>query len=176
MLDERPQLRPVRRGIVRNDRPTPANLRPQRIEISPARGVIIVLSAINKERLRNTVQRLKEYISKELSHEEPSINLADLAYTLQVGREEMEERIGMVVHSLEELKEKLEEIMDEEKSVAAVYRGEVKRNKDALAVFGADEDLQKAMDAWIAKGKYTKILDLWVKGLKIGRASCRERV
>jgi len=137
----------------------------KRIEISPARGVIIVLSARNKERLRNTVQRLKEYISKELSHEEPSINLADLAYTLQVGREEMEERIGMVVHSLEELKEKLEEIMDEEKSVAAVYRGEVKRNKDALAVFGADEDLQKAMDAWIAKGKYTKILDLWVKGL-----------
>src|SRR5947208_901653 len=71
----------------------------------------------------------------------------------------------MVVNLLEELKEKLEEIMDEEKSVAAVYRGEVKRNKDALAVFGADEDLQKAMDAWIAKGKYTKILDLWVKGL-----------
>jgi acyl transferase domain-containing protein/enoyl-CoA hydratase/carnithine racemase len=137
----------------------------KRVELSPSRGVIIVLSARNKECLRNTVQRLKEYISKELSHQEPSINLVDLAYTLQVGREAMEERLGMIVHSLKELKEKLEEFMDEEKSVAGVYRGEVKRNKDTLAVFNADEDLQKAIDAWIAKGKYTKILDLWVKGL-----------
>src|SRR5204863_5282116 len=104
------------------------------------------------------------YLAKESPSEE-SINLTDVAYTLQVGREEMEERVGMVVHSLDDLKEKLEEITDEEKRVAGVYRGEVKRNKDSLAVFAADEDLQKAIDAWIAKGKYTKILDLWVKGL-----------
>src|SRR5262249_41038572 len=84
---------------------------------------------------------------------------------LQVGREEMEARIGMIVHTLSELRDKLEQIMRDELSVAGVYRGEVKRNNDTLAVFGADEDLQKAMETWIAKGKYTNILDLWVKGL-----------
>ncbi|MCP4157829.1 MAG: hypothetical protein GY757_59515, partial [bacterium] len=34
-----------------------------------------------------------------------------------------------------------------------------------LAVFEADEDLQGAIDAWIAKKKYSKLLGLWVKGL-----------
>ena len=46
-----------------------------------------------------------------------------------------------------------------------LYRGQLKRKKNALAVFAADEDMAKMIDAWIAKGKYTKLLDLWVKGL-----------
>ncbi|MCP4298682.1 MAG: hypothetical protein GY786_24120, partial [Proteobacteria bacterium] len=33
------------------------------------------------------------------------------------------------------------------------------------AVFEADEDLQQAIESWINKGKYSNILDLWVKGL-----------
>jgi len=43
----------------------------------------------------------------------------------------------------------------------------VKRNKETLAVFIADEDLQQAIDSWISKGKYSKIIDLWVKGLVV---------
>ena len=35
-------------------------------------------------------------------------NLADMAYTLQVGREAMEERLGVIVGSIEELAEKLQ--------------------------------------------------------------------
>ncbi|MBO0780267.1 MAG: SDR family NAD(P)-dependent oxidoreductase [Ktedonobacteraceae bacterium] len=34
-----------------------------------------------------------------------------------------------------------------------------------MSVFASDEDLQQAIATWIAKGKYVKLLDLWVKGL-----------
>jgi len=41
----------------------------------------------------------------------------------------------------------------------------VKRHKDVLSVFTADDDMAKAIDAWIRKNKYGKLVDLWVKGL-----------
>ena len=34
-------------------------------------------------------------------------------------------------------------------------------------MFASDEDLQFALGAWIAKGKYDKLLSLWVKGLAV---------
>jgi polyketide synthase PksN len=48
-----------------------------------------------------------------------------------------------------------------------VYQGEVKREKETLSVFAADEDLAAAIEAWVAKGKYGKLLELWVKGLSV---------
>ena len=50
-----------------------------------------------------------------------------------------------------------------------LYRGTVgglgRADKDTVTLVAADEDLQTAMDAWIAKGKYESLLSLWVKGL-----------
>jgi polyketide synthase PksN len=88
-----------------------------------------------------------------------------MAYTLQVGREAMEERLAVLVVTIEELEEKLEGFVKGQEDIEELYRGQVKQNKETVAVFTADEDLQKALDAWIAKGKYEKLLDLWVKGL-----------
>ncbi|WP_226000691.1 hypothetical protein, partial [Paenibacillus sp. BJ-4] len=48
-----------------------------------------------------------------------------------------------------------------------VYRGKVKQNKGTSAIFTADEDMQTAIDSWLVKGKYSKLLDLWVKGVMI---------
>jgi polyketide synthase PksN len=144
----------------------------ERIESSLARGAIIVLSARNKECLSNAVLRLKDYVAKELAQEEPSVRLADLAYTLQVGREPMQERLAVVVHSLKELEEKLKGVL-EENGAAGVFRGEAKRSKDTPAVVRPDEELLKAIDgieaidASIARATYAKIADLWVNGLAL---------
>ena len=50
-----------------------------------------------------------------------------LAYTLQVGREAMEERLGVKVKSLEELEEKLTAYVRGEEEIEEVYQGQVKR-------------------------------------------------
>ncbi|MGA8164525.1 MAG: SDR family NAD(P)-dependent oxidoreductase, partial [Waddliaceae bacterium] len=128
----------------------------------PSSAVIVPLSAKNRERLQDYAKSLVTWIQSDKNCQ---INLIDLAYTLQVGREAMEVRLGMIIRSMEELEDKLQAFINGAEEIEDLYIGQVKRNKEALAVFTADEDLQNAMQAWASKGKYNKLLDLWVKGL-----------
>ncbi|PEA37029.1 hypothetical protein CON45_21560 [Priestia megaterium] len=125
---------------------------------------IILLSARNENQLKKTAQQLLDEILEEQLSES---NLINIAYTLQVGREAMEERLAIVVGSLEELKEKLISFVEGRNDIADLYRGQIKRNKETLSILTTDEDIQQAVDAWIAKRKYGKLLNLWVKGLVV---------
>ncbi|UMR33393.1 SDR family NAD(P)-dependent oxidoreductase [Massilia sp. MB5] len=118
---------------------------------------LIVLSARSEERLKEQVLQLLAAAD--------GVALADLAYTLQVGREAMEARLALVVHSIAELREKLQAIVEGGGLPEGAYRGLVKRGPDALDVLASDDDMSAAIGAWIEKGKFGKLLDLWVKGL-----------
>ena len=59
----------------------------------------------------------------------------------------------------------LEAVVNGQQALEGVWRAEVKRQNDGLADFAVDEDLAKALDAWLTKRKYHKLLELWVKGL-----------
>ncbi|MDN9009025.1 SDR family NAD(P)-dependent oxidoreductase [Brevibacillus laterosporus] len=126
--------------------------------------VIIVLSAKNEERLKEQVNQLlaalqeQAYADRDLPH---------IAYTLQTGREAMEERLGMIVESIGELEEKLRGLCNNQANVENVYQGQVKQHKETVSIFLADEELQEAVQKWIERKKYAKILRLWVKGLHI---------
>ncbi len=133
-------------------------------KLETRKPAIIVLSAKNEEQLREQAKRLLAAI-RERQYSES--DLADMAYTLQVGREGMEERLCVIVRSIEELEEKLQGFSDGEAGMKDVYRGQVKGHEETLAIFETDEDLQQGIAAWIAKGKYAKLADLWVKGLMI---------
>ncbi|NKB23495.1 MAG: PfaD family polyunsaturated fatty acid/polyketide biosynthesis protein [Kiritimatiellae bacterium] len=126
---------------------------------------IIVLSAKNAGRLKEGAKNLQTFLT---SNSEPqTLNLHEVAYTLQVGREAMEERLGLVVDSKKELEEQLQAFMEGKEDVEDMYLGRVKRNQDGLVVYAADDDMAKMVEAWAAKGKYNKLLDLWVKGLNV---------
>ncbi|MCP5054267.1 MAG: hypothetical protein GY940_44275, partial [bacterium] len=125
---------------------------------------IILLSAKNEDRLREQVQRLLAAMGEQ---QFTDTHLASIAYTLQVGREAMDERLAVLVSSIGELREKLEGFIEDREDIGDLFRGQVKRNKETLAVFKVDKDLQKVMDAWVTGKKYAKLLDLWVKGLVI---------
>jgi len=123
---------------------------------------VIVLSAKNEERLREQAGRLLAAV-KERNFTD--YDLSDIAYTLQVGREAMEERLALLAVSVEELINKLKGFAEGQEDVTGIYRGQVKPNKEALAVFAADEELGEAIEKWVQRKKYSKLLDLWVKGL-----------
>ncbi|NTU29407.1 SDR family NAD(P)-dependent oxidoreductase [Brevibacillus sp. HB1.1] len=135
--------------------------RPQ-FSISAKNPAVIVLSAKNKDRLLEQMQRMLSAIREQVLTDN---DLADIAYTLQVGREAMEERFAVIVKSISELEAKLTGYLEEEDDIQDLFMGQVKRNKETMDVFAADEDLQQAIDTWIAKGKYAKILQMWVQGL-----------
>jgi polyketide synthase PksN len=130
--------------------------------IATQKQEIIVLSAKNTERLQEQACQLLAFIQGQESSE---LSLADMAYTLQVGREAMEERLGIIVGSFKELKEKLESFVEGQEEIDNLFRGQMRSNKETLAIFAADEELMEAVYKWIQHGKNAKIVDLWVKGL-----------
>src|SRR5216110_3156698 len=75
----------------------------------------------------------------------------------------MEERLALQVSSLQELEEKLRRYVEGWQEGGDWYRGQMQR-PTAAHRFAAHEDEQKAIAAWISKGKYKKLLKLWVKG------------
>ena len=125
---------------------------------------MIVLSARNENRLKQIAANLHH----ALCDGAVTSDLAAIAYTLQVGREAMDERLAFMASSLDELKAGLEAFLHEEESRGeTLHRGQIARHKEALARSRRTKIWPSAIDAWIAKGKYDKLLELWVKGLSI---------
>lgn len=56
----------------------------------------------------------------------PSLSILDLAYTLQIGRQAMANRLAVVVSSLAELCAKLEAFLRKDRDIAALYVGTIK--------------------------------------------------
>jgi acyl transferase domain-containing protein/enoyl-CoA hydratase/carnithine racemase/acyl carrier protein/cyclopropane fatty-acyl-phospholipid synthase-like methyltransferase len=124
--------------------------------------VLILLSARTAEQLRQKTRDLLDFVAAS-----SSLDLPAMAYTLQVGREVMEERLALVVGSVAELTEKLRALVAGEQGIDDAYQGQVKRGNESLAAFSTDADLQQTVDKWIANGKLSKLADLWVKGLEM---------
>src|SRR5581483_11336157 len=75
---------------------------------------VVVLSARDEERLKEQVAQLLQAIDGQGFKQ---ADLADIAYTLQVGREALGVRLACVVGSLEELRAKLERQAQGEPSI-----------------------------------------------------------
>ncbi|MDQ1350633.1 MAG: polyketide synthase PksN, partial [Acidobacteriota bacterium] len=91
-----------------------------------------------------------------------ALPLADIAYTLQVGREPMEERLAVMVSNTRELCEKLQQFDRGDANIKYLYRGNIKAlrvNPGALPalptvpVNPGEEGLKKIAQAWIAGEK-----------------------
>jgi acyl transferase domain-containing protein len=119
---------------------------------------IIVLSAKNQARLKDRVQNLVEYLSDN-AHS----NLYDIAYTLQVGRDAMDERLALVVNNREELLVQLGDYL--EGRTKSLLTGNVRKN---TADFLLEGEAGKAYIKIATENKESKSLaQLWVKGVNI---------
>jgi acyl transferase domain-containing protein len=137
----------------------------QRMEfVSPHdEKTIVPLSARTAAQLRQKAGDLLEFIRTAAV----APDLSELAYTLQVGRVPMDERLGFLVTSVQQLTDKLQAYLNGEQRIDAVYQGQVKRNKEALSLLTSDNDLRRTIDQWIEDRKLPKLLDLWAKGLDV---------
>ncbi|WPQ61781.1 SDR family NAD(P)-dependent oxidoreductase [Chitinophaga sancti] len=125
---------------------------------STAGPYMLVLSARTGERLKAYAERLLHYFTSPSGE-----SLQDIAYTLQTGREDMEERMGMLVHTREEATDKLQRYIAGEEDIEDLYTGQLKKDKESLWLL-TDEDFHQGVVSWIRKGKYGKLLELWTKG------------
>ncbi|MFG2590380.1 SDR family NAD(P)-dependent oxidoreductase [Streptomyces sp. NPDC048438] len=139
------------------DQPDPGTVR----TVGP---VVVVLSAKDQERLRDQARSLLGALPEA---ERTGASPADVAYTLQVGREAMSERLGTVVGSFAELKDRLQAFVDHPRGASGLHRGRAARADRALTALTADADMSAVVGTWLANGQYAKVLDLWVHGFEI---------
>lgn len=124
---------------------------------------VVVLSGRSTERVREYAGKLLRFIQCEAGPAS-TLSLEDLAYTLQVGRDAMGARLGLLVHSTADLAEKLQQFVDGKEAIEGLYFGQVKPNRETSTVFGSDEERRKATSDFIERKRFGELLDSWVQG------------
>ncbi|ETR70538.1 MAG: hypothetical protein OMM_08741, partial [Candidatus Magnetoglobus multicellularis str. Araruama] len=124
---------------------------------------IIVLSAKNKERLQDYAKILLDYCSGNSQ----DISLIDMAYTLQIGRESMDERLAMVVSDMDELIEKLFQFTQKTKNQTGIYTGNSKQHDKKRDLLVSGEEGKIFINAILQAKNVSKIAQLWVSGIDI---------
>ncbi|MBU9646471.1 SDR family NAD(P)-dependent oxidoreductase, partial [Burkholderia gladioli] len=127
----------------------------------------LVLSAKSEGQLREVAERLLAALREG---DWSDADLADIAYTLQVGREAFEHRLALVAGSIAEAIDELDRFVRGIDSEGERHLDDIRRHKDSkdtLDAFAADDDLRGTLDSWFDKRKYPRLLDLWVKGVDL---------
>jgi acyl transferase domain-containing protein len=121
---------------------------------------LILLSAKNEDRLKAYAQSMRAYLEK---HE---VELTDFAYTLQVGRDEMPERLAFVASSAEDLKQKFEEILEGPERPKDVWRNNI-GNRETEVPTAGDARGESLIQGLIERKELSRLAELWVTGAKI---------
>lgn len=132
---------------------------------SSGQPLLFPLSAKNEERLRAYAARLLRFV-QEPADVPDAVAPADLAYTLQTGREAMDARLAVVADSFASLADRLERYLAAEGDVAGLVHGSVKAGREALSLIPAEE-LARTTDRLAERGDLPRIAELWVRGASL---------
>lgn len=141
----------------------------QKLNDSNTLKTIIPISAKNKERLYDYIEQFYTFLNyllmeEDLNNNFGNINLRNLAYTLQVGREAMEERIVFLVKEIPELIEKLKAYLQRKEDITDCWCGRNTKTKEVTNFMEHNEDSKELINKWNEKGKFDKIAQYWVNG------------
>lgn len=142
---------------------------------------VIVLSARNKNRLDAYAVKMAEFLMEksflecdkqlegkpEKEKSNSTVFLSDIAYTLQIGREPMEERLAIVVSSVGELIEKLTDYCSGKVTIPGLCRGNIKTEKGKSSSFLKTTEGEDISRDIIEKKQLNNIALLWVSGTNI---------
>jgi len=105
-----------------------------------AGAVIIPVSAKNAEVLRDSVKRLNAFLKRYLEEgQNTALNLKDVAYTLQIGRAAMEERVVFAAEDIKELVKKFDAFIEGRENIENCWKGKVKKGKALPALEETDK-------------------------------------
>ncbi|MFD0727084.1 beta-ketoacyl synthase N-terminal-like domain-containing protein [Lysobacter brunescens] len=134
--------------------------------VHPERPVLVPLSAKTPEQLRQRAQDLSDALTDALAADDAP-SLLDIAYTLQVGREAMQERCALVARTHAELQERLRAFA-EGATPRGLHVGSTLARANKLAFIGQDGDLQAVLiETCLREGKLDKLAELWVDGVEL---------
>ncbi|MCB0207968.1 MAG: amino acid adenylation domain-containing protein [Anaerolineae bacterium] len=136
--------------------------REQSVETRPQ---VIVLSAGNKDRLRAYAQKLLDFLENE-----PDTSLAELAYTLQVGRETMKERLAFEARNTDEVRQGLKAYLadrDGPPATVTFLTGNSDVSKDEARTLVSGQVGRDIVEKCLAVKDGGELALLWTKGVSI---------
>lgn len=129
---------------------------------------VIVLSAKNTERLRWYATEMARFLKRQSASDAEEYTLTNVAYTLQTGREPMEERLAFVASDLNVCAEKLERFAAGEGDYNQdIYRGNSRTKRREMKFLLDDEDTAEMLHQWALKQKTDKLAKFWIDGADI---------
>ncbi len=136
---------------------------------TPRLPVVVPISARTSDVLVQQARDLLLALDDLIVHggDDAVRSLADIGYTLQVGREAMPCRFVMLVHSVDELRAKLTAFVQGDERIPAAYIGKDGKLGKELHAFTEDAQFQILVQKWFDDGKYLSVLELWAKGLDV---------
>ncbi|MBW8688279.1 SDR family NAD(P)-dependent oxidoreductase [Chitinophaga rhizophila] len=125
--------------------------------------VVIILSAIDDDRLLEVVKRLFAAVT---AHKYTDPQLAGIAFTLQTGREHFSSRIAFVAESIDMLADRLNAYIQKGAQAEQVYTGHVKRYQENLLATLLQKEVNHLLPGYVKDGAYHRIAALWVNGVE----------
>ena len=125
--------------------------------------VAVLLSAKTVAQLEQQVRDLLHYMRKKTV---TAAELRSIAYTLQVGREFLPERVGFLSRSATGLETQLESFLNSGDRADGIYRGNLKDREESVRLISQDADLKETiLEKWLTRKKLSGLVELWVKGI-----------
>jgi amino acid adenylation domain-containing protein len=132
----------------------------RRIDLLPE-PVLLVLSAQDPVRLRETAANLWRFLQSR-----EDLALVDLAFTLQFGRQPMEERLAWTASSLVEARDKLRSYINGETS-SVLFCGNAERTDPTIELLLSGPEGKQFLTAAYQNRSLEKLARLWVAGVEI---------
>ncbi|MCU7925178.1 MAG: SDR family NAD(P)-dependent oxidoreductase [Candidatus Thiodiazotropha sp. (ex Dulcina madagascariensis)] len=137
---------------------------------------VVPLSARTLERLQVYAEKLLHCLNgRDGDGEEADLDLGALAYTLQTGREAMEERVAFVVADLSDLARQLAGFVANDSGAPPVHRGRVKHGTNVADLLAENGVSEERIATWINTGNLPELAEWWVKGVDMDWASLHKK-
>lgn len=129
-------------------------------EVNNTDPQVIVLSARTNHQLHEWADHLRTAVagSQDALH--------DIAYTLQMSRDDMEHRLAFVCTTRHEMLARLEAFLAKEEH-ADIHVNQIKSNREAISILQSDEKLRQAAAGLAERGNFDALTALWVRGFSV---------
>jgi polyketide synthase PksL len=132
-----------------------------------ARPELVIFSARNSDRLRALVSNFIEYL-RSLRLEANAFlrpSLSQVAFTLQVGREAMNERLALIASDIDGLLQQLDKF--ERAEPCEGFAGNLEANKAGLQLLQEVHPDDSYLDPLLGERELRKLARLWVGGVRV---------
>jgi 3-oxoacyl-(acyl-carrier-protein) synthase/acyl carrier protein len=130
---------------------------------------LVIFSAKSEDSLKQQVINLESYLARIVSNiktnEEASKLLSNIAYTLQVGRENMNVRVAFIINSIDDLSQKIKEFLNNRVENPHIIVGNKNNEKFNLVISGKAGQLY--LETILQEKDLVALAQLWAIGANI---------